>query len=159
MSGYGHDYKPSLKTSEGGSAVKTSGEEIYSQDVSNVGMSIEIPAEYDKSGIIGKKLNELTRDDVGKLSQINSNEGKTSWDFVGNKPVFGSLTENAGWLKNVSNIPGMNSMAVFHDVWMPNIDPNRAVLIGSIVPAMAATYTAVYPESWFKLERGLQSNG
>lgn len=41
------------------------------------------------------------------------------------------------------NVPDMNSMAVFHDVWMANLNAqNTFFLAGTILPAVYVNYNA-----------------
>jgi RHS repeat-associated protein len=159
MGNYGYKYKPSWDSSDGEPVVKVAGDGVQDPRVTNVGMSIEIPYSKETRDIIGKKISELTRDDFAKLGQYAPNTDKIRWDFQSNHAItnFGILdmTENAGWLQAASKIPGMNSMAIFHDVWMAKTNPSQAILMGTIIPATTATYYSLYPSNILEFGRNL----
>ena len=140
-------YRHYLKGSEGEPVVKTYADGVHDPKVSNVGKSIEVLEKGDNNAFIGRKLSSLTVDEATKILQESVdgdliNSGKLWID--GNTVKFGLDTEQAAWLQTVAKIPGMNSMAVFHDKWMANIKANNSlVLATSIAPALYVNYTAL----------------
>ncbi|HAK16160.1 MAG TPA: hypothetical protein DCM65_07895 [Acinetobacter junii] len=140
-------YKHNLKGSEGEPIVKAYGKGVQDPQVSNVGKSIEVIEEGSSSALIGRKLSSLTVEEVTKVLQESVdgnliNSGKIWLD--GSSIRFGFGTEQAAWLQSVSKIPGMNSMAVFHDRWMAKIAAsNSLILATSIAPALYVNYTAL----------------
>lgn len=140
-------YKHSLKAAEGNPVVKFYGEGVRDANVSNVGESIEVGELSSSSDLAGKSLDKLNVEEAKKLieEKVNGeyiNQGKI---WIKNGTVKFSIgTENAQWLQSVGRIPGMNSMAIFHDKWMANVvAKNSLFLAGTIFPSMYLNYTAL----------------
>ena len=84
------------------------------------------------------------------------NKGKL-WIDKNGEVAFSQATEAAGWLQGVAAVPGMNSMAVFHDRWMAKLGAtNSLVLGGTIAPAMYGNYVALGTSSYKYYARNLR---
>jgi hypothetical protein len=53
----------------------------------------------------------------------------------------------------VSRIPGMNTMALFHDTWSVSWDMDAFTNVASIVPAVVLTYTGTGAPYFDRLEQ------
>lgn len=81
-------------------------------------------------------------DERGNITGVDMSKLGPEYSHVGIKsPEIGFGNEQLPAMKAISQIPGMNAMAVFHDTWAINwnMDPLTTKL--TIVPAIAITYT------------------
>jgi RHS repeat-associated protein len=137
-------YKPTWKTADGESVVKFKGDGVQNDAASNIGKSIEVVKDGTADHLVGRSLSSLTAEEANLLLRNNSeNFGKIT---VNNSSVrFTWDTEGSRILSSVANnVPGMNSMAVFHDVWMAKWNAQNALLLGgTVVPALYINYQAL----------------
>lgn len=134
--------KPTWDTAEG--EVKFKGDGVENPSVSNVGKSIEVIKGKGADHLVGRSLSSLTAEEAQLLLSNNPlNQGKIMLD--GGHVNFSWDSEGSSAFTRVANTtPGMNSMAVFHDVWMAKWNVNSAfVLGGTIVPAVYMNYEAL----------------
>lgn len=80
--------------------------------------------------------------DITKLKYERPHVG--SWSEVANEGVLGT-GETSGFMTGISRIPGMNGMAVAHDIFDDKYNPGgvlieTAVRVGSIAPFVVMTY-------------------
>jgi RHS repeat-associated protein len=153
-------YKHSLKAAEGDPVVKAYGEGVHDPKVPNVGESIEIARNSANKHLIGTKLKSLSVADVTalleeKVGDRYINVGKL-WVEDG-VAQFGFGTEQDFWMRAVAKVPGMNSMAVFHDKWMANISASSSlVLVPTIAPALYGNYMALGTSSYKYYARNIR---
>ena len=140
-------YKPTWARPTEGAKVKLEGTGVYNSNSTNVGVSIEVPkirpegmsnAQYTKlRNLVGTNLDELSMLQRSNLSGLAINSGKFTDTLQ-----FGMTTEAK--LGGFGTIPGFNSMAVFHDVWMAKGNVQSAFMLGvTVVPAMYINYQAL----------------
>ena len=86
--------------------------------------------QYDRQG------NPLV--DVRRMDPLRPRVG--TWSRANDAPLIGA-GERSGTMTAVSRIPGMNTMALFHDTWAVSWDMNAFTSVTSIVPAVVLTYT------------------
>ncbi|MDX3773806.1 RHS repeat-associated core domain-containing protein [Chromatiaceae bacterium AAb-1] len=136
-------YKPTWKTAEVEGVVKFKGDGVENSGVSNVGKSIEVIKGEGADHLVGRSLSSLTPEEAQLLLRNEENIGKL---FIKDGSVrFSRVSEGSRPFTAIAkNAPGMNSMAVFHDVWMANWNAQNAILLGAtIIPAMYVNYTAL----------------
>lgn len=137
-------YKPTLKTSDKGGVVKFVGDGVENSNASNVGKSIEVIKGRGADHLVGRELSSLTAEEAKLLLDNNPlNEGKISIEF-GNVNFSWDTEGSRAFSFAAKNIPGMNSMAVFHDVWMAKQNATSAFYLGvTIAPALYVNYEAL----------------
>ncbi len=138
--------KPTWETAESEGVVKFKGDGVESATASNVGKSIEIVKGGKADHLIGRSLSSLTAEEAQLL--INNNADNIGKIMIGKNTSAVSFSwdsEGSGmFTASAKNIPGMNSMAVFHDVWMAKWNAQNAILLGvTIVPALYINYEAL----------------
>ncbi|MBY0418560.1 MAG: hypothetical protein K2W88_10935, partial [Pararheinheimera sp.] len=122
-------YKHSLKAAKGDPVVKAYGEGVHDPKVPNVGESIEVTRDSANQHLVGRKLSSLKADEVAALLRENVdgtliNAGKLWMEDGVAQFRFG--TEQDFWMRAAAKVPGMNSMAVFHDKWMAKISASSS---------------------------------
>ena len=96
---------------------------------------------WPRGSLVGRSLSSLTAEEAKLLLSNNPlNQGKIKLD--GGHVNFSCDSEGSSVFTRVANTtPGMNSMAVFHDVWMAKWNVTNAVVLGvTIVPAAYMSY-------------------
>ncbi|MCW8090209.1 hypothetical protein [Alteromonas sp. ASW11-130] len=149
--------KPTWKNADGEAVVKAKSDMgVHDSTVSNVGQSIEVDTVLypQAKGLVGRKLSTLNQSEIALLNQSGVSKSLVSWSKGAAR--FGLGTEyHLGRLGNL--VPGMNSMAVFHDHWMAyqNVQ-NFGYLAGTIAVAMPINYLALGSEYYSHLYRNLE---
>jgi hypothetical protein len=86
-----------------------------------------------KSAVVGTNKNDTPKIDVRLTDSLR--------DHIGFAEPGSIFSEGSTWMKLVNSIPGLNTMAFFHDVWAEDFsDPLLEI---SIVPATVLSYYAL----------------
>ncbi len=136
--------KPTWDVADGKGVVKFKGNGVEKPSVSNVGKSIEVVKGKGADHLVGRSLSSLTAEEVQLLLSNNLlNQGKIIVD--GGLVRFSWDSEGSDTFTRIANsAPGVNSMAVFHDVWMAKWNVNNAFILGgTIIPAVYINYEAL----------------
>ncbi|MGX1110793.1 hypothetical protein ACSSVW_000172 [Pseudoalteromonas sp. MBR-15] len=117
--------KPTWDTAEGVG--------VENPSVSNVGKPIEVIKGKGADHLVGRSLSSLTAEEAQLLLSNNPfNQGKIMLD--GEHVNFSWDSEGSSAFTRVANTtPGMNSMVVFHDVWMAKWNVNSAFVLGATI--------------------------
>ena len=134
-------YKPSWATADGDAVVKFKGDGVENARVSNVGKAIEVLRGGKAAHLVGRRLNSLTQQEMQLLRANNA----TKLHYVNHAWEFKWDTEGSALFSAIGKrIPGMNSLSVFHDVWMAKQNVQSSlVLATTIAPAMVINYQAI----------------
>jgi len=135
------NHKPTWKSADGEAVVKAKSDiGVHDSSVTNVGQSIEVDtvAYPDAESLVGRKLSSLNQSDIALLNNSGVSQSLVSWN--NGAASFGLGTEyHLGALGNY--VPGMNSMAVFHDYWMASQNlQNFGYLAGTIGVTLPINY-------------------
>lgn len=154
MEMYSH-HKPTWKGADGEAVVKAKSDMgVHNPSVTNVGQSIEIDTiQYPKAAsLVGRKLSSLTKAEINILNESGVSESLMSWS--GGSANFGLGTEYH--LGKLGVVPGMNSMAVFHDYWMASQNvQNFGYLAGTIGIALPINYISLGVENYNYVYRNI----
>lgn len=88
--------------------------------------------------------------DVTKTDPLRPHVG--TWSKAGDTPLIGAGERSAS-MTAVSRVPGMNTMALFHDKWSVSWDMDAFTNVASIVPAVVLTYTGTGAPYFDRLQR------